>query len=713
MSEAREARSEGSGQPGWIRLRRCLGFEPVPEKGQPFPSLVITDPVCGRYYKAGWPASGMLMLWNEAGSFEALAAAMRSQFGTVITEDDFTRTKAFVTRSELGEADDRADWQRLRQGSGTDKSSLLKRLAHNYLFFRIPLFQPDRFLKRLLPVVSFVFSRRFWIILACVWAVGLYLSTRQWSAVVDAAAQALRFEQVFLFAAALFVLKGVHEMGHALTTVHYGCRVHSMGIAFMLGTPMLYTDTSDSWRLASDRQRLAIAFGGVAAECIVAAFAILAWPLLPEGSLRQICFSFAGTAIAMSLLVNLNPLMRFDGYFALSDVWQIPNLQNRSFELATWSLREFLFGLSAPPPESLAPNTRRKLIIYAYCVWVYRFFLYLGIAYLVYVMAGKAMGIVLGLFELAVFIIRPVWHELQAWWNMRDGLRGSMRARITAGLAGCGLLLLCTPCFTTVESPGVLVAVEEQEIHLPSPARLTAVSVKPGQLVQAGEVLFEAESTVLNHELRTAALKVHLIGLRLSRIAASPDDQEQAVVLKREFNAALEKYRGIERSRQKLRVVAPFAGRVSDVDKALAPGTWVSEAHVLARVTGTNGARVKAMVADADVARIAPGALGVFVADEADLASRAVTLERIAPASDGKLTEAALGDVNGGPIASSRKDHELKVRDGWVEVTYIALGAQAPVRVIRGVVQVDCEPYSPLSAIWRRIGAVLVREQAF
>lgn len=713
MSHACTSPPGGSGQPAWPRLRRSLRFEPLPETGQPFPAVVISDPISGRYCRAGWPVSGMLMLWNEVSGHEELAAAMQAHFGTAISEEELKQTVAFIFKSELSDADAQGGWRQYAQLAGASRHGLMTTLMHNYLFFRVPLVRPDAFLRRQLPSLTFVFRRWFWLLVACMAAVGLYLSTRQWGAVMDAVARSLQFQQIFIYAMALFLLKGIHEMGHALTTVHYGCRVHSMGVACMLGAPMLYTDTSDSWRLSNHRQRLAIVFAGVAAESIVAALAILAWPLLSDGTIRQISFSFASTAIATSLIVNLNPLMRFDGYFALSDYWQVPNLQTRSFSLASWKLREVLFGLADPPPENFPPRKQNMLILYAYCVWIYRFFLYLGIAYLVYVMAGKAIGIILGLFELVFFIIRPIWQELSAWWTARGKMRGAPRARITAAVAFGITVLLVTPCLSTIESPGVLIAGEEQEIHVPSAAKLTAIAVVPGQTVRAGDVLFEAESAELDHELRKAGLRLRLAGLRLSRLLANSQDREQAVVLQQEHKAAREKYDGIERSRRALKIVAPFSGHVTDMDPALAPGIWVNEADLLARITSTTGARVKAMVSDTNVNRIRNGAHGVFVADEADLPSQIVTLEGIAPASNGKLPEAALGDVNGGPIPSSPKDHELKSRDGWVEVTFVAPDAAAPVRLIRGVVKVESQPHSPLFEIWQRVGAVFVREQNF
>jgi putative peptide zinc metalloprotease protein len=699
--------------PHWPRLRTGLKFELTSGGDDAFPVLIITDPVRGKYFKASWPESGLFLLWNEAANAAELSQRMLEIYKVSVSEADLKIAADFAFRNELTETDDKGGWQRYGQAAAASRHSLGKTLIHNYLFFRIPLVHPDARLQRLLPYFRFAFTKPFWLFVATVAAVGLYLTTRQWDAVVAAFYDSLQFQSLFLYAAALLALKAIHELGHALATVYYGCRVPSMGIAFMLGAPVLYTDTSDSWRLPDHRQRLAIVFAGVAAEAIVAALALLIWPLLPDGLLKQVCFGFATAALLMSLMVNLNPFMRFDGYFALSDYLKVPNLQSRSFALGTWRLREALFGLGEATPEVFAPARQRLLIAYAYGVWIYRFFLFLGIAYIVYVMAGKALGIVLGLIEIMVFILMPIWGELREWWKRRAQIRLQPRAFVTAGACTAALAAFCLPLIKTVESPGVLLAGQEQQLHVPVSAMLTAVRAQEGQRVQAGDVLFEASAPDLEHKYRKARLETRLLELRLARLIANPDDTEQAVIIKREYRAAREKMQGLKREMAALSIKAPFAGVVTDFDTALAPGAWVAPEHLLARVMADSHARVNALLSDEDLTRVTNGAQGVFIADEADFAAHPVVLEAIVPASDGTFAEPVLADAHGGPVGSAMQDDKLRARHGWVQAAFSVPGAPAPARIVRGIVRVESEAQSALQIVWRQIGRVLVREQGF
>ena len=259
----------------------------------------------------------------------------------------------------------------------------------------------------------------------------------------------------------------------------------------------------------------------------------------------------------------------------------------------------------------------------------------------------------------------------------------------------------------------MLVAGQEQELHVPVAAVLTSVGVREGQRVQAGDLLFEASAPDLEHKYRKARLEVRLLELRLGRLLSNPGDSELAVVLKGEHKAAREKMHGLKREMEALRVRAPFAGRITDLDTALAPGAWVAPEQLLGRLMVEESARVSALVSDEDLARVAAGARGIFIADEADHVAHDVVLESVAPASDGKFAEPALADTYGGPVASATESRVLRARHGWAQAAFRVPGTVAPGRLVRGIVRVDAEPQSALNIVWRQIGRVLVREQGF
>ena len=589
------------------RMRNDLEMRLVPDRAGGFPALVVTDPVRGSHFRLNWPESGIFLHWEDADDVEDLKSRLLQTFGLAAESKDIEAVAEFAFTNQLTTADAAGGWRRYAAIRKAGQHGLLQTIVHGYLFFRIPIVHPDAALRRLLPILSFVYSRLFWGIVATVALMGLFLASRQWAAVVTAAQDAMRFEGILLHAVAILGLKAIHELGHALTTVRYGCRVPSMGLAFMLGAPVLYTDTSDSWRLSSRALRLGIVFAGVAAEMIVASLAILVWVFLPDGAGRSVCFALATTSVVLSLAVNLNPFMRFDGYFGLSDYLEVPNLQARAFALATWRLREALFGLGHPPPEVLPPRLVRTLVVYAFITWIYRVSLYLGIAAVVYLMAGKALGIVLGLFEVVVFLARPIWSEMAMWWKLRAQILRPGRAAWSGAALAASLFVFITPWMSTIEAPSVVSAANEEAIHLPFAARLQSVEVRDGEHVEVGQVLFTADSRDLDRQYAKTSIEKQGLELQNNRLHASDKELEARLVIQSKLAQSREKLASIERQRQQLVIRAPFAGTVVDLDAEISAGIWLNSKVPLARIVSETTPRVRSVVAETDVARLCGG----------------------------------------------------------------------------------------------------------
>lgn len=205
---------------------------------------------------------------------------------------------------------------------------------------------------------------------------GLYLVSRDWVRYTHAFPHLFSLQGMAVFGMSLVIAKFIHELGHAFMAKRAGCRVQSMGVAFIVLFPLFYTDVSDAWKLKNRRSRLLIGAGGILAEVLLAVFALLVWTLLPDGPLRTAAFMLSSATWITTLVVNLNPLMRFDGYFLLSDFWRVENLQERAYALCRWRLREALFGYAHPAPHTWSPSMQRKLLIWGYASWIWRFFLF-------------------------------------------------------------------------------------------------------------------------------------------------------------------------------------------------------------------------------------------------------------------------------------------------------------------------------------------------
>ena len=693
-------------------MRADLGIESAGQDDLGFVKVIVNDPVQGRYFQFGWPLSAALIRWRDAGTIDALIADCYRSYGAVLKADDIATLTEFLQSNELTELDEGGSWCRTEARSRAHRKSLITLLMHNYLFFRLPLVRPQAMLERVLPRLSFAFGMRFWVLIGAASTVGLYLSLRQWSAIETAFIDAFKMQGLAIYAVVLLLLKSCHEFGHGLTTVRYGCQVPSMGIAFMLGTPVLYTDTSDSWRLPRRSERLAIVFAGVAAEAVVATCALMLWPFLADGTMRQICFAIITSAVVSSVLINLNPFMRFDGYFALSDALRVPNLQTRAFELALWRLREFLFALRRQPPEEMPTRLTNILIVYAAVTAIYRVIIYIGIAAIIYQIGFKFLGILLGLIEIAFFILLPIWRELQHWWSARDEILARKRIRWSMCMPIAGLVVLCAPWLTVASVPAVLQARVDEPIHLPSGARLVQKSVSEGQLVHAGQILFIARSPDFDHQLAKSLAQAAGLEVRLQRLNASEKEKRDSLILESQFRRAEEAIEATERLIDQLVVRTPTAGRVVDIDPELAPGVWQSKSRPLARIVSATGLRARGVVNDVDLERIEIGAKSRFMPDDISMPIRLMNLAKIAPASNGQLSEPILAEKFGGIVQADEKGGVTILRHGWAEVHFDA-DAPSPEQAIRGVIIVDAAPVSPLWLLMSQIARVVVREHGF
>src|SRR5690606_8963405 len=321
----------------------------------------------------------VLSRWS-LGDPERIVAAITGNTPLRIDASDVAHTVEFLRRQQLLRVDDPGGVALLEAVARQANPARWKWLLHNYLFVRIPLVRPQRFLGWLAPRVGFLYTRgcRLAVLLATL--LGLLLAARQWDVFIHTFGDMMSPAGIAGFGVALLVAKSLHELGHAVTATRLGVRVAHMGVAFLVLWPMLYTDTGESWKLADRRDRFRIAAAGMAVEFALAGLATLAWGLVDDGALRSALFFLATTSWVLTLAINASPFMRFDGYFLLSDALDLPNLHARSFALARAVLRRRILGLQEPDPEAFEPGLRRFLIGFAFTTWIYRLVVFIGIA---------------------------------------------------------------------------------------------------------------------------------------------------------------------------------------------------------------------------------------------------------------------------------------------------------------------------------------------
>jgi putative peptide zinc metalloprotease protein len=487
-----------------------------------------------------------------------------------------------------------------------------------------------------------------------------------------------------------------------------------MGVALLVMAPVLYTDTSAAWRLRERRQRLAVGVAGIAAECCLAAYALLLWSFLPDGVLRSIVFVWATTTWVLTVLINLSPFMRFDGYYLFSDLIDVPNLQDRSFALARHQLRETLFGLGDPPPEVWSQQMRRLLLVYAFSTWIYRLVLFLGIAVVVYHMFFKLLGILLFLVEIWWFIGRPVMREVAEWVRRRRGRSLNVRTFITFAGVGLAMTALFIPWRTSIPAPALMTASSRVQLFSQMPGRVAAMRVRPGDHVRAGEHLIEFDSPDAAYRSDQASLRVAGLAAQIQAASQEPALRSRMQIFLREMEGARAELAAAVAEHERLLVRAPFSGTVVELAEPLSVGEWVKPGELVGVVADMSSSRIDAYLDEADLGRVALGAVAAFVPTNIAsprISARVVSVERTAIRA---LVDQELASTHGGAIATRPGPGEALVPEMPIyRVTLRPLDATAVRHAIVGTAVLEGQPASIAGQIWRNLVSVLIRESGF
>lgn len=696
-----------------LPLREELSLLPGPVMADGQPSHVLHDPVRNLFFQIDWPTFEIMRRWH-LGHAGAIAAAVKGQTTLQLDESEVDDVAIFFGENQLlqpppGSAADMAARLAARRGS------LWRRWLHNYLFFRVPLLKPDAWLDRWAPRVAPLYSRTFLLLtlVALVW--GCVEVYRQWDGFAATLVDTLSGSGFVSYGVALVFAKFLHELGHAFTAKRFGCRVPTMGVAFLVLWPVAYTDTNEVWKLTERRRRLAVAAAGVLTELAMAAWATLIWALLPDGAARSIAFLLATTTWVSTLVINLSPFMRFDGYFLLSDALGVPNLHARAFALARWDLRERLFGLGAAAPEAFTPARRRGLIVFAYATWCYRLVVFLGIAFLVYSFFIKAVGLLLFAVEVAWFVLLPAWREIQAWRALWPLIRQRARTWRSAAIAAGLCMVMCLPLPSRPAASALLRPAQRFVVYAPPAAQIGALHVTEGQRVPAGALLLQLESPDLSSRLTAAQARVErwrwqaaASGLDEAQRAQWQSQQEQLAAAQAELAA-------IHSDAARYRPAAPFAGVVRDLSPELAPGLWVGEREALLRVVADDALTVVAYLDDDDVARIAVGDRAHFHADAPGGAVVALEVAGIDADASRTLAEPELATLSGGSVVVRERHGQLYPERPVYRVSFSVLDANAAARrhAWRGTVVVSGAWSVPGWRYVRHAAATLRREAGF
>ena len=678
------------------------------------PAWLLYDAIRNKYFTLGITAFRLIKNWRGGEDLEQFENKINSNG----IETNLDEIKSFVNFLQLNNLIIQPIGQGvtlLSQQKNSLKKHWLLNLIHSYLFFKIPLFKPDEFLNKSISTVKKLGSKNFRNLIYFFGFIGVFLVIQQYESFAKTFMYFFTFDGLLLYLVTLIFVKCLHELGHAFVAKHYGCRVSAIGIAFLVFFPFLYTDTTDAWRLRNHKERLLINFAGILTELHLALIATFAWAILPDGGLKGVAFFIATTSWISSLVINVSPFMRFDGYYVFSDWLKAENLQPRSFALARWQVRETLFGLNHSPPEELNPARRWLFITYAWSTWVYRFFLFIGIALLVYHFAFKVLGIILFVIEIYWFIMAPIFKEMKQWFVLKQDIKLNKKTiRLFIILISLSLLLFA-PWKSSMKIPAVYISEQYSKIYSPYPAQIKKILVKNDDQVKKGQSLIEFYSPNLDDQINSTKRKLELIKTKINRLSDSAGNMDQYITYQQRLISAKSELSGLLKIQNKMILKAPIDGSIKDLDN-LSNGIWVNNRNELFGIVKHGTGQVKGFIKENQIDRFKLNNTAVFIPNDGmhkkiNLISKSLDYSAISA-----LPYLSLSSTYNGPIAvrlDTDTEYENRPETAYYSADFKIMSKTNIEFELPGYVYIDGYRYSPFIKFFENTFSLLIRESGF
>ena len=586
-----------------------------------------------------------------------------------------------------------------------------KQFLLNPVSLKLPLLDPTPALKLLVPLLGPLWSRAGFALWLLVVAPAAALAAINWNELTgNLSDRVLSTGNLFILAAVYPLAKLLHEFGHAIAARRFGAHVGEMGVIFMALAPIPYVDASAASALRSRRQRAIVGASGMLVELFVAALAMYAWLLLEPSALRAAAFNLMLIAGVSTLLVNGNPLARFDGYFILCDLIEIPNLGQRGSRYWTALSDRWLFGARDLPLQRLDWRERLWLLAYTPASWIYRIFLTLSIAAFV-ATRFFTIGIVLALWAVISLVAQPAWkaaRHLVRGPSLRR-VRASALRRALALSAAVVLALLIVPLPSRTVSEGVIWLQDELTLRAPEAGRFEAWLADPGQQVKPGEPVARLVSDDLTAALRQAIARRDeaRAKLRAERFSTVVQGADSAAALEHEERQVAQ----LERRLAALSIPAVASGRLLAQSPQDFGQRMLKQGEVIGHVFDPARLYVRVALSQSVMERVRDGIEGARIrlagATGTTLESKVI---REVPANSERLPSPALGTQGGGPFATRPDDEEgtaVTERVVWMDLS-LPPDARPGWIGSRAWVRFDHPPESLARAFSRRLRQALL-----
>jgi putative peptide zinc metalloprotease protein len=575
------------------------------------------------------------------------------------TQDELIQLLGQLHQADVLRADVTPDTAELFERGNKQASKKRRGRWLSPFAIQIPLIDPDRFLTKTMPYARPLLGWLGAVLWLAVVIPALVLAATHWADLTNNFLDRVLSPQNLLVIWLVFpLLKVLHEFGHGYAAKNFGGEVHDMGIMFLVFSPVPYVDASSSWAFASKYRRALVGAGGMLVEVFIAALALYLWLAVEPGAVRSIAYNIIVIGGATTILFNANPLLRFDGYYILSDLLEIPNLRTRANAYLGYALERNLLGSKDVREPHHAPGEPFWFVSFSVAAFVYRLFVVSAI--LLWMLEWNfAVGVALGLFAIVGWFGVPSFKILKHIVTAPSLRRVRRRAIATSSaiVAACLLLLVLIPMPLRTRAEGVVWLPEEAFVRAGTDGFVDRLVAIPGEWVEAGDVLIELSDPQVDAEVTFAKASVRELEARYTAELANEPVAAQ-ITLGKLMQGRRELARAEERAAN-FEIRSDIAGRFVVPRSNDLPGRYVSQGQQLAYVVDLKSTRVRAVIPqnNIDLVRNRIRAVEVRLADSLSQTHPA-TISRVVPSASEQLPSAALGSGGGGEVAIDPSDEQ-------------------------------------------------------
>ncbi len=576
-----------------LRTRPDLSIKRIGYLGTGY--WIVKDPVALRYYRLTKEQFCVLECLKEPGTLDRIHERLQIENPSIpVKISDVQRLLADLHEKNL--------LYTKRQGQGRPLLDLQKKnrnreviqVLKNFLFLKLPGFDPEQILDAIYPFFRWMFTR--WAVAMTVFIsiAALLLISIQFD---EFRSRLPEFQQFFGWPNLMYMwiviamAKVIHEFGHGLTCKHFGGECHKIGMMLLVFSPTLYCDVSDAWMMKNKWHRIIIGGAGAYIEVLLSSLAVFAWWFSNPGLFNHLCLNLFFVTTISTVIFNLNPLIRFDGYYMLSDYLEIPNLKQKADKALMKAFAWTCFGIHIPDDPFAPDRNKFWFILYAIASWIYKWVLVFSIAFFLYQWMKpyglQSLAVTLTAASLGTMIYGLGRSLYQIFSMPRNEPMSKFKTTMTAVVAvGLFAAVLAIPVPWWIHSSFLIEPHNVQHVYSITSGHLEKVACQPGDRVARGDVLVVLRNEELEDEkLRlTEQLKLAQVQQRTSLALNNPDE---ITIANQRVETIQGQMRLIDEQLEHLIIKAPVSGRVVEAEAVQEPTVSVAQKPSLNTWYGT------------------------------------------------------------------------------------------------------------------------------